>query len=360
MSARTADETKVVLQKAAAGGRVTYREAVTLLEYASLPELAETAHAIARARHPEPRATFCIDRNINYTNICRSKCAFCAFYREADDPDAYLLANEEVYAKTEEALELGATHVMLQGGLHPDLSIDYYEDLVRSIKRRFAVQVHSFSPPEVCHIAQVSGLETTAVLARLKEAGLDSLPGGGAEILVDEIRRKVSPEKISSGEWLRVMEEAHGLGLPTTATMMMGTVETCADRVAHLARLRELQDRTGGFVAFIPWTIQPGNTELGGEPVSSYEYLRLLALARIFLDNFDNLQGSWVTQGKAIGQLSLEYGGNDLGSIMIEENVVRAAGVTYKMELKEIVRLIKATGRRAAQRDACYRPVKEY
>jgi cyclic dehypoxanthinyl futalosine synthase len=311
--------------------------------------------------HPGNTATFQIDRNINYTNICECRCRFCAFYRDADAPDAYLLSVEEVLAKTEEAVRMGATQVMLQGGLHPDLGIEYFEELFRSIKQRFPIIIHSLSPPEVQHLARRSGLGLQELLQRLRAAGLDSIPGGGAEILSDRVRSEISPHKISSAQWLAVMEVAHAIGMRTTATMMIGSVETIDERAQHLELVRNLQDRTGGFRAFIPWTFKPGNSDL--EPaagVSAFDYLRLLAVARIYFDNIPNIQGSWLTQGRDVGQVSLHFGANDLGSIMLEENVVAAAGARNSITEQEMVELIRQAGRVPKQRNTRYEIVKEY
>jgi len=343
-----------------AGKRISEEEARLLLNDADLLVLGELAETRRRRFHEYDRATFLIDRNINYTNICVSQCRFCAFYRQAADPDAYCLTLDEIVEKVAEAVHLGATQIMLQGGLHPELGLDYFEGLLREIKSRFEICVHSFSPPEVVHLAGLSGLSIRAVLERLQAAGLDSLPGGGAEILVDRVRRQVSPHKASTAQWLEVMETAHGLGLQSTATMMIGTLETAAERIEHLQRIRQLQDRTGGFRAFIPWTFVAGNTKLGGAETSALDYLRILAVSRIFLDNIANIQGSWVTQGKDIGQLSLFFGANDLGSIMLEENVVRAAGASNRITEAEMVALIRRAGKRPAQRDTAYSILKTY
>lgn len=349
-----------ILEKTVEGGRLNFDEAIFLLKEADFLELGRAADLVCRQKYPDSVATFLIDRNINYTNICRNECRFCAFYRTAGDPEAYVLSQQEIEDKIAEAIELSGTQVMLQGGVNPDLKIDYYVEMLKKIKRKFDIRIHSFSPPEIVHIAESSGMAISETLEKLKEAGLDSLPGGGAEILVDEVRQKISPRKISSALWLKVMKEAHNLGFTTTATMMMGSVESAEDRVEHLEKVRELQGKTGGFVSFIPWTFQPGNTALGGEPISSFEYLRTLALSRLYLDNFSNIQGSWVTQGKEVGQISLSFGANDLGSIMIEENVVRAAGVSHKMSIEEMVHLIKNAGKIPAQRDTEFNILRVY
>lgn len=343
-----------IIEEILEGKRLYDEEALYLLNKGDLLLLGDAANRIAERFHPEGNASYIIDRNINYTNICQSKCKFCAFYRDEDSPEAYLLSKEEIFKKIEETVALDGTQIMLQGGLHPELGIDYFTDLISSIKASFNIEIHSFSPPEIVHISKVSGLSTKETLSRLKDAGLDSLPGGGAEILVDTVRHEISPNKIGTGQWLQVMEEAHSLEMKTTATMMLGSVESPKNRVEHLAQLRDLQDRTGGFRAFIPWTFQPGHTELGGETVSPIVYLRMLAVSRLFLDNFSNIQGSWVTQGTEIGQLTLGFGANDLGSTMIEENVVAATGISHRISETEMIRLIKATGKKAVKRNTQY------
>lgn len=343
-----------IVERVSGGERISETDAVLLLRERDMLLLGSVADQICRSFHSENAVSYVIDRNINYTNICSSKCKFCAFFREKGDPDAYLLSKEEIFKKIEETVALHGTQIMLQGGLHPDLDLDYFTDLLSGIKEKYPVHIHSFSPPEIVHIAEASGISLKRTLEKLREAGLDSLPGGGAEILVDHVRQKISPKKISADLWLDVMKAAHSIGMRTTATMMMGSVETLEDRVEHLSKLRKHQDITGGFRAFIPWTFQPSHTELGGQPTSSIDYLRTLAVSRIFLDNFENIQGSWVTQGKEIGQLTLSFGANDLGSIMIEENVVRATGVSCKMSEEEMIRIIKATGKKAVKRNTNY------
>ncbi len=342
------------------GGRIDEHEALRLFLEAELLEIGQLAQGWAARWHAPDQATFLIDRNINYTNICTSKCRFCAFYRTEDSPDAYVLSPEEILEKVAEAVELGATQIMLQGGLNPGLGLSWFEDVLQRIKQRFTVFVHSFSPPEIHHLAKKEQLSHEEVIMRLRDAGLDSIPGAGAEILTDGVRARISPEKISGETWLAVMEAAHRVGLKTTATMMMGSIETPQDRIEHLRLLRSLQDKTGGFRAFIPWTFKAGNTELGGAETSSLDYLRTLALSRIYLDNIDNMQGSWVTQGKDIGQMTLFFGANDLGSIMLEENVVRAAGSSNCITEAEMAELISRAGKKPAQRDTQYRIVKTY
>lgn len=342
------------------GKRLTHKEAVVLFREADLLELGKAADAVLREKHPQGIVTFLIDRNINYTNICRNQCSFCAFYRPKGHPEAYVLTQKEIERKVAETIDLSGTQVMLQGGINPDLGMDFYTNMLGGLKKRFRIRIHSLSPPEIAYLSESSGISISDTLKELVKAGLDSLPGGGAEILVDRVRKKISPKKISSGKWLEVMEEAHKLGLKTTATMMIGTVETKEDRISHLQKIRDLQDRTGGFISFIPWTFQPGNTALGGRPVSSLEYLRMLSVSRLFLDNFTNVQGSWVTQGKDIGQICLAFGANDLGSIMIEENVVKAAGVSHRITVDEMVDLIRKAGKVPAQRDTEFKILKVY
>jgi len=343
-----------IAKKVAVNERLDADEGLALLRQADLLTLGELAGSVRKRLHPERLVTFIVDRNINYTNICVNKCKFCAFYREADSPDAYVLTREEIFKKIEETIDLGGTQILMQGGVHPDLGIEYFEDLFSAIKSRFTIQIHSLSPSEISYVAKKGKLSITAALKRLMAAGLDSIPGGGAEILVDRVREKVSPNKIRWREWMEVMKEAQRLGMPTTATMMFGSLETQEEIVRHMVRLRDLQDETRGFTAFIPWTYQPGNTELGGRPATAVEYLKILSLSRIMLDNFMNIQASWVTQGAKIAQVALEFGANDFGSTMIEENVVAAAGVAFRMSRQEIVSIIKDAGYTPAQRDTCY------
>jgi cyclic dehypoxanthinyl futalosine synthase len=343
-----------ITRKVAGNERLDADEGLALLRQADLLTIGELAGSVRKRLHPDRMVTFIVDRNINYTNICVNKCKFCAFYREADSPDAYVLSREEIFKKIEETISLGGTQILMQGGVHPDLGIEYFEDLFSSIKSRYSIQVHSLSPSEISYVARKAKISITEALNRLKVSGLDSIPGGGAEILVDRVREQVSPNKIRWREWMEVMKEAQCLGMPTTATMMFGSLETQEEIVQHLIRVRELQDETKGFTAFIPWTFQPGNTELGGRPATAVEYLKVLALSRIMLDNFINIQASWVTQGAKIAQVALEFGANDFGSTMIEENVVAAAGVAFRMSRQEIVSIIKDAGYTPAQRDTCY------
>ncbi len=329
------------------GDRLSDDQFLQLYSGADLHQLGYLADEARKKKHPEKVVTYVIDRNVNYTDICISACKFCAFYKQPASGQGYLLSREELKNKIDETLALGGTQILLQGGLHPDLQLDYYEDQVSFIKS-CGINVHGFSPPEIHHFSMISGLPVTEVLDRLIAAGLDSIPGGGAEILTDRVRKLVAPKKCSADQWLEVMEQAHDKGLRTTATMMFGHVETVDERLEHLRRLRSLQDRTGGFTAFIPWPFQPDNTTLFDEgssfKTSGWEYLRMLALARIYLDNFDNIQASWVTQGPKIAQLSLHFGANDFGSTMIEENVVAAAGVSFSLSEKEICRLVADAG----------------
>lgn len=351
--------TSALLEKAVSGRRLTAAEGTLLLEEGELLELGAAATAIRRRMHPWDRVTYVIDRNINYTNICQCRCRFCAFYRRPEDGDAFVLGEDELMAKIEETLAAGGTELLIQGGLHPGLDLDFFTGMFRKIKARYNIHIHSLSPPEIVHLSRLSGLPVKVVLARLRDAGLDSLPGGGAEILVDRVRKRISPEKIGWREWMAVMDTAHRMGMKTTATMMFGHVETPAERVLHLVRVREQQDATGGFTAFIPWSFQPRNTNLGGATAGGVEYLKTLALARIMLDNIPNIQASWVTQGAKIAQVALSFGANDFGSTMLEENVVRAAGVNYRMALEEIHRCIRDAGFVPAQRTTDYRIIKE-
>jgi cyclic dehypoxanthinyl futalosine synthase len=345
-----------ILDRAISGRRLTADEGLRLMQSHDLPSLGRAADAVARRLHPEPFRTYNIDRNINYTNVCTSGCTFCAFSRKAGDADAYVISRDELYRKIDETIALGGDQILLQGGMHPELSIEWYEQLLRDIKSRFPqINVHGFSPPEIDHVATLSGLTVHDVLGRLKDAGLGSLPGGGAEILVDRVRQQVSPCKTSADRWLEVCRQWHGLGGRGSATMMFGHVETLADRIEHLDRLRQLQDETGGFTAFICWTFQPGNTGLAGlHKVGAFEYLKTLAVSRLYLDNFANLQASWVTQGLAIGQLALRFGANDFGSLMIEENVVAAAGTSFRATEAEIRRRIADAGYAPRKRNVFY------
>ena len=330
----------------AAGGRLTPDDALELYLQAPTSLLGQLADRARQRRHPDGVVTYIIDRNVNYTNVCVARCKFCAFYRQVGSAEGYTLGFDEIFRKIEETIALGGGQLLLQGGHNPDVPLEWYEDLFRQVKARFPdFRLHALSPPEVIHISRLAQISTAEVLDRLIAAGLDSVPGGGAEILVDRVRKLLNCySKATADEWLGVMREAHRAGLRTTATMMYGTVETVEERLEHLFRLRDLQDETGGFTAFITWSYQPEHTELGGTEATGVDYLRTLAIARLVLDNFDNLQASWVTQGGKVGQLSLAYGANDMGSVMIEENVVRAAGAEYCMDEFEVVRNIESAG----------------
>lgn len=339
--------------------RINFNEGVELLTSGDLLELGKTADEICREKFGDVK-TFIIDRNINYTNICKNECKFCAFWRRKNHKDAYVLSHEEILEKVRETVEAGGTQVMIQGGLHPDLPLSYYEKMLSMIKKNFDITIHSFTATEILHYAQIENISVEEILKRLQAAGLDSLPGGGAEILVDEVRKKISPKKIMSDDWLKIMKTAHKIGMKTTATMVIGFGETISQRVEHMKKIRDLQDETGGFRAFITWTYQPKNTILGGEKINSWEYMKTLAFTRIFLDNVEHIQGSWVTQGEKIGQLTLGFGADDLGSIMLEENVVRAAGTAFEMSTNKMVNLIRETKKIPAQRNTCYEILKRY
>ncbi len=348
-----------ILDEAAQGRRLTLDEARLLQQKADLHDLGHAAHCVRLRKHPGAVVTYVVDRNINYSNVCVCACRFCAYYRAPGHAEGFVLSFEEIGQKIKETIALGGTQILMQGGHHPDLPLSWYEDMLRYIKANFAIHVHAFSPPEIAHFAKISALTTAQVIARLKAAGLDSIPGGGAEILVDNVRRKVSPNKCPAGQWLGIMEEAHALGLRTTATMMFGHEETEEERLEHLFAVRASQDRSlqkegGGYTAFIPWTFQPDNTNIIARPLTSPEYLRMLALSRLVLDNVDNVQVSWVTMGPKIAQLALYFGGNDFGSTMIEENVVRAAGVSFRLSQKEIDTLVRAAGFEPRQRRMDY------
>lgn len=323
--------------------RISFQEGVDLYNNADILELGRMADDIRKSKHPENIVTFVIDRNINYTNICTCKCKFCAFYKNEGEEGGYVISKEELAQKMQETLDLGGSQILLQGGLHPEYKIDFYEDMLKYMKT-FPVWLHAFSPPEIHHIAKMSDLTIAETIKRLVAAGLDSIPGGGAEILDDEARKNVSPNKINSTAWLSVMEEAHKQGLKTTATMMFRKKDAAEIIVGHFDKIRSLQDKTGGFTAFIPWPFQPGNSDLDDEAVTAVEYLRVLALARIYLDNIPNIQVSWVTQGAKVAQIGLFFGGNDFGSVMIEENVVRAAGANFRLKTEEIKHIIKTAG----------------
>lgn len=354
-----------VIDKVLSKTRIDINEALSLLDSnnydnsrfshgSCLTILGMLADNICSTKHPESYRTYIIDRNINYTNVCVSKCLFCAFYSNVGDKNAYVISKESIFEKIKETIELGGTQILMQGGMHPELGMDFYTELLKSIKDKFDIHIHAFSPPEITHLATLSNISISDTIKALTEAGLDSIPGGGAEILDDNCRNKISPNKCNTDQWLSVMREAHKLNLKTTATMMFGHIETLEERLKHLNRIRELQDETGGFTAFIPWTFQPQNTELDVIPLGGHEYLKMVAISRIFLDNINNIQASWVTQGSKIAQMALRFGANDMGSTMIEENVVKSAGVCFRMDEKEIVALIKDMGYEAGQRNLYY------
>ena len=350
-----------VREKVGAGTPLNREQALWLLTKADLIEIGRLADEIRRRKHPDNRVSFVVDRNVNYSNVCESKCKFCAFYCDADSDKAYLLDYATIFTKVQELVDLGGTQLLMQGGLHPSLKIEWFEELFRQLRQRFPqVQIHSLSAAEICHIARLSGLSMPECLQRLQAAGLRSLPGAGAEVLVDEVRQRISPNKIGWRQWGEVMETAHSLGMRTTSTMMFGSGEGPADIVEHLFRIREIQARTGGFTAFIPWTFQPENTELGGATTSGVDYLKVLALSRILLDNIDNIQASWVTQGAEMAQVALFFGANDLGGTMLEENVVAAAGISFRMSQEEIIDLARGAGFTPVRRTTEYEILEEY
>jgi cyclic dehypoxanthinyl futalosine synthase len=346
----------LIAEKVRRGSRVTGAEALELYHEAPTSLVGRLADGVRARKHPDPIVTYIIDRNVNYTNVCVAKCSFCAFYRDVGSPEGYVLGFDELFRKIDETVAVGGVQLLLQGGHNPDLPLTWYEDLFRAVKERYPTfKLHALSPPEVIHLARLTQLPVGAIIDRLIAAGLDSIPGGGAEILVDRVRKLLHCYgKATTDEWLDVMRVAHRAGLRTTATMMYGTVETDEERIEHLLRLRALQDETGGFTAFIAWSYQPDHTALAGEEATGVDYLRMLATARIVLDNVDNLQASWVTQGGKVGQLSLAFGANDMGSVMIEENVVRAAGASYCMDEVEIVRNIENAGFAPKRRNMHY------
>jgi cyclic dehypoxanthinyl futalosine synthase len=347
------------LEKAVAGERLTGQECLELFRSQDLAALGAAADRVTRRLHPEPIRTYNIDRNINYTNICTAVCDFCAFYRSPKSPEGYVLPREELLRKIEETVALGGNQILMQGGLHPSFRLEWYEELLRDIRQHFPqVNVHGFSPPEIYHFTKVNKLPLVEVLGRLQQAGLGSLPGGGAEILVDRVRREITRGKVLTDDWLDVMRVWHSLGGISSATMMFGHVETLEERVEHLERLRQLQDETGGFTAFICWTFQPDHTQLAHLPkLGAHSYLHTQAIARLFLDNIPNIQSSWVTQGLKVGQLALLYGANDMGSLMIEENVVAEAGTVHYLTLDQIRAAIAELGYQPRQRDVFYRLV---
>jgi cyclic dehypoxanthinyl futalosine synthase len=345
------DSDSRVIDKVLDGDRITPANALDLyhLPLNELGQLADRRRQLAREHAYEGRGseivTYIVDRNINYTNVCNVYCKFCAFYRTERDADHYVLSHEQIDQKIDELVAIGGIQILMQGGHHPKLGIDYYLNLLHHIREKYPqINIHAFSPPEFNHFAEVFRMPMREVIQKFKDAGLGSIPGGGGEILVDRVRNRISPLKCNSDQWLEVMRIAHELGLNSSATMMFGHVETIEERIEHLDRLRQLQDETGGFTAFICWTFQPENVVLKATPAGSAEYLRTQALARIYLDNFENLQSSWVTQGPRIGQIALRYGANDFGSVMMEENVVSQAGTSFRITREEIERLIADAG----------------
>ena len=356
-----ADSEAHLIEKTVAGERLLPEEGLRLLGAHDLAALGRGADEVTRRLHPENYRTYNIDRNINYTNICTAVCDFCAFYRKPGAPEGYVLPREELLQKIEETVELGGDQILMQGGLHPEFKLEWYEQLLHDIKTRFPqVNVHGFSPPEIHHFTKVSKLPLRMVLERLRDAGLGSLPGGGAEILVDRVRKAMTRGKVMTDDWLNVNRVWHELGGRSTATMMFGHLETPEERIEHLQRLRELQDETGGFTAFICWTFQPDHTEMSEiPPAGAYEYLKTNAVARLYLDNFPNIQSSWVTQGLKVGQLALYYGANDMGSLMIEENVVAEAGTVHYLTLDQIRGAISEMGYQPRQRNVFYELIDE-
>ena len=350
---------KSILDRILDGERLSQEDALILLESRELAAIGSAANQITQRLHPESYRTYNIDRNINYTNICTAVCDFCAFYRTPKSGDGYVLPRTELLEKVRETVELGGNQILMQGGLHPTLTLEWYEALLQDIKREFpSVNIHGFSPPELHHFTKVNKLPIRTVLERLKEAGLGSIPGGGAEILVDRVRSEITRGKVMTDDWLNVMRVWHELGGVSTATMMFGHVETLAERIEHLERVRQLQDETHGFTAFICWTFQPDNTQLANiPPTGAFEYLKTQAVARLYLDNIPNIQSSWVTQGLKIGQLALAYGANDMGSLMLEENVVAEAGTVHFLTLDQIRSAIEEYGYTARQRDVRYQLV---
>jgi cyclic dehypoxanthinyl futalosine synthase len=348
-------ELDAIAEKVLREERIAPAEASLLLRHEKLTTLGALADIVRRRKHGDGVVTYIIDRNINYTNVCNAFCSFCAFYRPPNSEEGYVLPLEEIERKIRETYALGGNQILLQGGHNPKLKIEFYEEMFRRLKAVFPdLWLHALSPPEIVHIRRASRISLAETIRRLARAGLDSIPGGGAEILVDRVRKQLAKNKCSAEEWLEVMEQAHRQGLRSTATMMFGHVETLEDRVQHLRAIRELQDRSGGFTAFICWTYQTENTELGGREVTGAEYLRTLAVSRIFLDNVDNIQASWVTQGPKLGAAALAFGVNDMGSTMIEENVVSSAGTVHRMDEPAIVAAIRDAGFVPKRRDMTY------
>ncbi|WP_339742454.1 cyclic dehypoxanthinyl futalosine synthase [uncultured Rubinisphaera sp.] len=351
-----------ILKKAVAGERISPAEGLQLLESHDLVAIGQAADEVTKRLHPEEFRTYNIDRNINYTNACTAVCDFCAFYRPPNHPEVYVLPIETLLEKIEETVALGGDQILLQGGLHPKLPLEWYEDMLRQLKTAYPqVNIHGFSPPEIHHFTKISKLPLKTVLERLKAAGLGSLPGGGGEILVDRVRKEITRGKVLTDDWLNVNRVWHELGGKSTATMMFGHVETLAERIEHLERLRQVQDETGGFTAFICWTFQPDNTEMSHiPPTGAFEYLKTQAVSRLYLDNFPNIQSSWVTQGEKVGQIALAFGANDMGSLMIEENVVSKAGTVHHLTIESIRRCITEAGFIPRQRNVFYEYIDEY
>ncbi|MAQ88265.1 MAG: dehypoxanthine futalosine cyclase [Rhodopirellula sp.] len=345
-----------ILDKAVAGKRLTPDDGIALMKSSNLSAIGKAANAVTQRLHPEPYRTYNIDRNINYTNICTAVCDFCAFYRGPKSDEGWVLEREELLQKIEETVALGGDQILMQGGLHHEYKLDWYEQLCRDIKERFPqVNIHGFSPPELYHFTKMNGITIEEVLTRLKAAGLGSIPGGGAEILVDRVRDGMTRGKVDTENWLNVMRVWHQMGGHSSATMMYGHIETLEERIEHMERVRQLQDETNGFTAFISWTFQPDNTPLSDiQPLGSYEYLKVQAISRLYLDNVPNIQSSWVTQGLKIGQLALLYGANDMGSLMIEENVVAEAGTVHYLTLDQIRDSISELGFTPRQRNVHY------
>lgn len=353
-------EIKKIIQKIINNESLDFEQAISLYQNADLLTLGQLADPKKRALHPEKIVTFVVDRNINYTNVCVSGCAFCAFYRSPESSEAYVISEAKLKDKIQETIQMGGTQILLQGGMNPNLDLNYYLKLLKFIKKNFSIHIHGFSPPEIVFMSEKSGMSISSVIKKLMEAGLDSIPGGGAEILSEQIRTKISPNKCPASQWLEVMKIAHELGLKSSATMMFGHIESPEHIIKHLFKIKDLQDQTNGFTAFIPWTFQSKNTRISVKETSAAQYLKVLALSRIILDNVPNIQASWVTQADKIAQVSLAFGANDFGSTMIEENVVAAAGVKFKLPKEEIIRLIQDAGYKAVQRDFFYNHIKEF
>jgi cyclic dehypoxanthinyl futalosine synthase len=348
-----------IADKVFAGERLSEEDGLRLFRYHNLPELALLANHVRERLHPDTNriVTYIVGRNVNYTNVCWVRCKFCAFYRVPGHEEGYTLTKEQIFHKIQQMVDMGGIEILMQGGLNPKLKIEWYEELLSAIKERFGacgVILHAFSPAELIYIAKISKLSQAEMFARLKAAGLDSVPGGGAEILTDRVRDAISPYKDTADEWLNCMREAHRAGLRTTVTMMYGSVDTIEDRVEHLVKSRALQDETGGFTAFIPWSFQPEGTEISVERASAFDYLRTVAVSRLMLDNIPHIQASWVTQGPKVAQVALRYGVNDFGSTMMEENVVSAAGCAFTMPIEEIERLIRDAGYEPMRRTTQY------